>query len=87
MPLFEYRCRACGEKTEQLVLAGDTASAPVCSCGSTDLSRLLSTFAAHSGHGPAHDLPCADACPAPGACGSAASPCGGGGCGPFGGYS
>jgi putative FmdB family regulatory protein len=47
MPLLEYRCSDCGEKTEDLVLAGDTARPPKCSsCGSRKVSRLLSTFAA-----------------------------------------
>ena len=52
MPLYEYRCGGCERKTEQLVLAGDLASPPVCpSCGSHDLHRLLSTFAAQAGDG------------------------------------
>ncbi len=47
MPLLEYRCSDCGKKTEDLVLAGDTARPPKCSsCGSKKVSRLLSTFAA-----------------------------------------
>ncbi|MBK9968573.1 MAG: zinc ribbon domain-containing protein [Holophagales bacterium] len=51
MPVYEYRCRACGKKTEDLVLAGDAAGyVPECAhCGSGDLGRLLSTFAAHGG--------------------------------------
>ena len=49
MPLLEYRCADCGEKTEDLVLAGDTARPPKCSsCGSKKVSRLLSTFAAQT---------------------------------------
>ena len=49
MPLLEYRCSDCGKKTEDLVLAGDTARPPRCSsCGSKKVSRLLSTFAAQS---------------------------------------
>ena len=49
MPLYEYRCTACDKRTEQLVLAGDVASTPVCpSCGSHDMGRLLSTFAAQA---------------------------------------
>ena len=49
MPLLEYRCSACGKKTEDLVFAGDEARPPRCSsCGSKKVSRLLSTFAAQS---------------------------------------
>ena len=52
MPLYEYRCADCEKKTEQLVLAGDLASPPVCpSCGSRSMSRLLSTFAAQATEG------------------------------------
>jgi putative FmdB family regulatory protein len=52
MPVFEYRCGTCKSTSEQLVLAGDIASAPECpSCGSTEMSRLLSTFAAQASHG------------------------------------
>ena len=73
MPVYEYRCKACGKKTEDLVLAGDAAGyVPECAhCGSHDLSRLLSTFAAHG----APTSPCEG-----GVCPSMAGE-GGGGCG------
>ena len=46
MPIYEYRCRACGHQFEALVRANDT---PVCeSCQSTELERLLSMFAVSS---------------------------------------
>jgi putative FmdB family regulatory protein len=49
MPLLEYRCSDCGKKTEDLVLAGESARRPVCaSCGSKKVTRVLSTFAAQS---------------------------------------
>jgi len=49
MPLLEYRCSDCGKKTENLVLAGESARPPKCSsCGSKKVARLLSTFAAQS---------------------------------------
>ena len=79
MPVYEYRCAGCEGTTEQLVLAGDVASTPVCpSCGSRDLKRLLSTFAAQSTSGggsrPASSFDPATACgggpcATPGACG------------------
>ncbi len=75
MPLFEYRCSQCGKKSEEIVLAGDTVSAPKCpSCGSRKMTRLLSTFAAHgsskSEGGDLGDLPCGeDACANADSCG------------------
>lgn len=46
MPLYEYRCRACGAAFEILVRAGDT---PACrACASPDLERQVSLFAVDS---------------------------------------
>ena len=43
MPLYEFACRACGERFESLVRAGDRAAGcPACS--GTDVERLLSSF-------------------------------------------
>jgi putative FmdB family regulatory protein len=42
MPLYDFRCRACGHEFEALVRP---PAAPVCSsCASDDLERLLSGF-------------------------------------------
>jgi putative FmdB family regulatory protein len=50
MPVFEFRCGSCDAKSEELVLAGDAPRETVCpKCGSHEMSRLLSTFAAQSG--------------------------------------
>jgi putative FmdB family regulatory protein len=48
MPLYEYQCRACGERFEALVRPSDTEPPGCPSCKSKDLERLLSTFAASS---------------------------------------
>lgn len=76
MPLLEYRCAACDKKAEFLVLAGDSRVAPRCpACGSKGMTRLLSTFAAHSDHGGGNDAEpmCGDgACAMPGMCGPSA---------------
>lgn len=46
MPLYEYRCRACGDVCELLIRGN---AEPVCpACGSTDLEKLLSLFAVSS---------------------------------------
>jgi len=43
VPLYDFRCRACGHEFEALVRPGHP---PVCSaCQSQDLERKLSTFA------------------------------------------
>jgi putative FmdB family regulatory protein len=43
MPLYDFHCRGCSCEFEALVRAGDSPKCP--ECGSTDLERLLSTFA------------------------------------------
>ncbi len=46
MPIYEYACRACAQRFEQLVRAGDAPACP--SCKSHDLERLLSLSAISS---------------------------------------
>lgn len=44
MPIYEYECRSCGARFEQLVFHNRTEV--VCrSCGDAKVSQLLSTFA------------------------------------------
>jgi len=43
MPLYDYRCRGCGGEFERLVRLGEAVACP--SCGSSEVDRLLSTFA------------------------------------------
>lgn len=78
MPILEFRCAKCEAVTEELVLAGDVAATPVCPrCGGQEMSRLLSTFAAHAHGASSGDFA---GCATPQACGSAGM-CGmGGGC-------
>jgi len=40
MPIFEYKCRGCGNEFEALVRKSDTPACP--SCNGTELERLLS---------------------------------------------
>ena len=45
MPIYEYRCNSCKKRVALLILSQSTQ--PVCShCGSSDLTRLFSRFAA-----------------------------------------
>jgi putative FmdB family regulatory protein len=50
MPLFEYECRSCSYKFEDLVSSRQTTV--VCPrCQSTDTRKLISVFAASAGSG------------------------------------
>jgi putative FmdB family regulatory protein len=73
VPLYEYACRKCGEKFEQLVrsmkAADDPAKCP--RCGSDQTARSLSVFAVSStsGSAGASDAPMCGRCGgAPGSC-------------------
>jgi putative FmdB family regulatory protein len=46
MPLFEYTCRGCGHRFEAFVTASRSAACP--DCGSRELEKQFSTFAARS---------------------------------------
>jgi putative FmdB family regulatory protein len=49
MPIFEYKCKKCGHKTEFLEKAGSSEKHSCEKCGSNDLQKLFSTFSATSG--------------------------------------
>ncbi len=52
MPLYEYRCRACGMRMETLRRVGQGAEGLACpSCGHEDLEKQPSTFASSAGGG------------------------------------
>ncbi len=44
MPIYDYRCRECGQVHEVFLQRADAAPERCPSCGSEDLERLLSTF-------------------------------------------
>jgi len=45
MPIYEYRCSACGKRSSAL-LASYASADPACPhCGKAELKRLVSTFA------------------------------------------
>jgi putative FmdB family regulatory protein len=43
MPLYDFKCRKCGKKFEELVRVGGTADCP--KCGAGDAERLFSMTA------------------------------------------
>lgn len=47
MPIYEYRCKACGTKFEQLVCGQEKVSCP--ECGKSKLDKLFSVFGVKSG--------------------------------------
>jgi putative FmdB family regulatory protein len=44
MPLYEYRCKACGERFEKLVRSECCAEIQCPRCGSSEADRLVSSF-------------------------------------------
>ncbi len=66
MPLFEYKCRDCGETFEKIVATSNTPV--VCkNCASPSVEKLLSVFAV-GGSARTH------ATPEPGPCGACGAP-------------
>ena len=74
MPIYEYRCRSCGEVLEVLHRSMHTVESVECAkCGSDDLTRLISAanvvmgksasdmLACRSGEGECDARSCADA--------------------------
>jgi putative FmdB family regulatory protein len=73
MPIFEYVCRKCGHRFEQLVYGPARPECP--SCHGKKVEKQLSVFAAATGGGEARRQ---DLGPAP--CGSCGDPRGPGSC-------
>ncbi len=49
MPIFEYKCKKCGHKTELLERVGSSEKKHTCEkCGSNEMERLFSTFSVGS---------------------------------------
>jgi putative FmdB family regulatory protein len=71
MPIYEYACRSCEHRFEELVSSfGTLVACPQCTSG--DVSQLLSTFSARTVGGDQ---------PAPRALSGGGGGCCGGGCG------
>lgn len=55
MPIYEYRCKACGATSEYLIGMGKDENMACKECGSTELERILSVASfmdGISGHAP-----------------------------------
>lgn len=55
MPIYEFRCRACGATFDELRPADRADDSAVCGCGADDTVRLLSLIARPTGAAPAGD--------------------------------
>ncbi len=79
MPLYDFKCEDCGEKNEILIIG--TQDMPACkSCGSTNMTKLVSAHSSSSGPvrnnmpGPGDTACCGSApgqaqgCAGPGSC-------------------
>lgn len=78
MPIYEYRCEACGHVTEALVRSS-RARKPKCGqCGSPKTSKIFSTFGVSIGVGSAGDFPSCSSCSSEDSCDR--SSCAMGGC-------
>lgn len=44
MPLYEYRCKRCGDEFEELVSIGSEESPPCPSCSSASTEKKVSLF-------------------------------------------
>lgn len=76
MPMYEYRCRACGHTFDRLRAAATADQPAPCDCGSDDTARLLSMIARRPA---ATSLPMAGG-PAPAPASGGGGCCGGGCC-------
>jgi putative FmdB family regulatory protein len=69
MPIFEYHCDDCGVDFERLLKNRDEDVA--CECGSSNVQKLMSVFAAHNAAGGSGSTPmpqCTSCCQG-GSCG------------------
>lgn len=63
MPLYEYRCRECGERFEVLQRMGQGGEELTCPrCGEARPERVLSTFASTTGGGRETAAPAGGCC-------------------------
>ena len=46
MPIYEYRCRQCAERFEELRRSSDGADVVCPACGGTQVKRMMSIFSA-----------------------------------------
>jgi putative FmdB family regulatory protein len=72
MPIYEYKCHECGERSEFRILSQAQVNSLACkSCGSRDLKKLMSVPVIASGRHPESGHSCCgsnEGCSEPGHC-------------------
>lgn len=59
MPIYEYRCKNCGNCFEQIVFPSDDEKSFTCTkCGKKDLQRVVSAFSCIGSDGYSGDTGC-----------------------------
>jgi putative FmdB family regulatory protein len=74
MPIYEYKCHECGEKSEFRITSQSQVGELTCkSCGSRDLKKLFSVPVIATGRSSSSEGSC---CGQPGSCSAPGSCCG-----------
>ena len=72
MPIFEYQCKECSTKFEELVLGSKRPDPDCPDCHSSQVEKVYSTFAAQSNGAPSESFsesaPMCGRCGEPGPC-------------------
>lgn len=63
MPIFEYKCKNCGHKTEFLEKVNSSKNHKCEKCGSSELQKVFSTFSAGSSKSSGSDSCPTGTCP------------------------
>lgn len=74
MPIFEYQCQQCSESFEKITLASSQTKPDCPECGSEDVAKQISTFAAKS-NDPGPGSFSETNAPSCGSCGVPGGPC------------
>ncbi|MBD3391861.1 MAG: zinc ribbon domain-containing protein [Chitinivibrionales bacterium] len=75
MPIYEYRCSACGNRFEELVSGANASPQPCPSCKSENTEKLMSAAGIVTGSAKAPSCSSASACAASGVPGCSSGCC------------
>jgi putative FmdB family regulatory protein len=77
MPIYEYKCKKCGVKFEELVTNSQDLTINCPACGDKDTEKLMSAIGSIS-MGKSGDYSCASSCAQASSCAAAGGGCCGG---------